>query len=126
MCSAACFAPLRTGGRSIGALVTSSRTPTEFDPADIRLFRTVANGIAVAMEKQRLLRQAQRRALELQTASEIARDTTSTLSLDVLLSRMCHLLVERFNFYHASIFLVDERAPIRRRSANRPARPAKN
>lgn len=106
---AACFVPLRTGGRTIGALVASSRKPTEFEPADISLFRTVANGIAVAVEKQRLLRQAQRRALELQTASEIARDTTSTLTQDVLLSRMVSLLVERFNFYHASIFLVDDK-----------------
>ena len=106
---AACFVPLRTGGRTIGALVASSRKPNEFEPADISLFRTVANGIAVAVEKQRLLRQAQRRALELQTASEIARDTTSTLTQDVLLSRMVSLLVERFNFYHASIFLVDDK-----------------
>ncbi len=107
---AAAFAPLRTGGHGIGALVATSRTPTEFDPADIRLFRTVANGIAVAVEKQRLLRQAQRRALELQTASEIARDTTSTLTLNVLLARMVQLLIERFRFYHASIFLVDDKA----------------
>ncbi len=106
---AACLVPLRTGGRSIGALVATSRKPTDFDPADVRLFRTVANGIAVAVEKQLLLRQAQRRALELQTAAEIARDTTSTLTQDVLLSRMVSLLIERFNFYHASIFLVDER-----------------
>ncbi|HMN58866.1 MAG TPA: response regulator, partial [Anaerolinea sp.] len=107
---AACFAPLRTGGRNIGALVASSRKITDFDPADVRLFRTVANGIAVAVEKQRLLRQAQRRALELQTASEIARDTTSTLALNILLSRMVQLMIERFQFYHASIFLVDEKA----------------
>jgi len=40
------------------------------------------------MERQRLLKEAQRRALELQTAAEIARDTTSTLTLDLLLDRM--------------------------------------
>jgi signal transduction histidine kinase/CheY-like chemotaxis protein len=104
----ASFVPLRTGGKNIGALVASSRHPANYAAADIRLFRTVANGIAVAMEKQRLLRQAQRRALELQTASEIARDTTSTLALDSLLSHMASLLVERFTFSHVSIFLVDE------------------
>ena len=102
-----CFVPMRTGGRSIGALAATARVNLAFDPADVRLFRTVANGVAVAVEKQRLLREAQRRALELQTASEIARDTTSTLALDVLLSRMVNLLVQRFGFYHTSIYLVD-------------------
>ncbi len=54
------------------------------------------------------MKEAQRRALELQTAAEIARDTTSTLTLDLLLDRMVNLLCERFNYYHASIFLLDE------------------
>ena len=105
----ACFVPLRTGGRSIGAMIASSQKSQDFDPADFRLFRTVANGIAVAIEKQRLLRHTERRALELQTASEIARDTTSTLAQDVLLSRMVKSLVDRFGFYHAAIYLVDAR-----------------
>jgi len=105
---ASCMVPLRTGGRLIGLLSASSGRPTEFSQDDIRLLRIVGNGISVALEKQRLLRQAQRRALELQTASEIARDTASTLSLDLLLNRIVQMLAERFGFYHASIFLLDE------------------
>ena len=62
---------------------------------------------AVATERQRYLREAERRALELQTAAEIARDTTQTLSLEELLSQNVDLLCERFGFYHASIFLLD-------------------
>jgi signal transduction histidine kinase/CheY-like chemotaxis protein len=108
MINAVAILPLRTGGRLVGILTASSHQPADFDPQDVNLLRTVANGIAVAVEKQRLLRQAQRRALELQTASEIARDTTSTLSLDLLLSRIVNLLIDRFSFYHASIFLLDE------------------
>ena len=77
------------------------------------MLRIVGNGIAVALEKQRLLRQAQRRALELQTASEIARDTASTLSLDLLLNRIVTMLRERFSFYHASIFLLRRNIQIR-------------
>jgi signal transduction histidine kinase/CheY-like chemotaxis protein len=104
----ACIVPLRTGGRLIGLLNASSRYPTEFSAEDTHLMRIVGNGIAVALEKQRLLRQAQRRALELQTASEIARDTASTLSLDLLLNRIVYMLSERFGFYFASILLLDE------------------
>ena len=103
-----CLVPLRTSGRLIGAIIASARAPIEFDPEETRLLRIIGNGIAVSLEKQRLLRQAQRRALELQTASEIARDTTSTLSLDLLLNRIVNMLCERFDFYHASIFLLDD------------------
>ncbi len=103
-----CMVPLRSGGRLTGLLNASARFPTEFSQEDTRLLRIVGNGIAVALEKQRLLRQAQRRALELQTASEIARDTASTLSLDLLLNRIVNMLAERFGFYYAALFLLDE------------------
>lgn len=106
--AACCMVPLRTGGRMVGVLTASAKRQTEFNQDDTRLLRIVGNGIAVALEKQRLLRQAQRRALELQTASEIARDTASTLSLDLLLNRIVNMLCERFGFYHAAIFLLDD------------------
>ena len=106
--AAGCMVPLRTSGRLIGLLAATSRKPTEFESDATRLLRIVGNGIAVALEKQRLLRQAQRRALELQTASEIARDTASTLSLDLLLNRIVTMLRERFNFTYATIYLLDE------------------
>ena len=101
------FVPLRSGGRLIGILSASSHVPNQFDPADIRLMRTVGNSIAVALEKQRLLRQAERRALEMQTASEIARDTTSTLALDQLLNRIVNLLKSRFSYASTSIYFID-------------------
>jgi len=106
--AAGCLVPLRTGGQLIGLLNASATRPVEFAREDIRLLRVVGSSIAVALEKQRLLRQAQRRALELQTASEIARDTASTLSLDILLPRIVEMMRDRFGFYHASIFLLDD------------------
>lgn len=106
--AAACFVPLRSAGKLVGALMVSARQPVDFQKEELNTLQVAANGMAVALEKQRLLREAQRRALELQTAAEIARDTTNTLALDNLLSRIVALLCERFNFYHASIFLLDQ------------------
>jgi signal transduction histidine kinase/DNA-binding response OmpR family regulator len=100
--------PLRVAGRLTGILMISSRKIGDIPIEDIRILQVAANGISVAMERQRLLKEAQRRALELQTAAEIARDTTSTLTLDLLLDRMVNLLCERFKYYHASIFLLDD------------------
>lgn len=102
-----CLYPLLSTGSLVGLLLVSSSQITEFKPEEIRRLQVAANSMAVTMEKQNLLREAQRRALELQTAAEIARDTSSTLSLDDLLSRIVPLICERFNYYHASIFLLD-------------------
>lgn len=100
--------PLQTGGNPVGLLIASSKRAQDFNPDEIHTMQIVSNSIAVALERQRLLFEAQRRALELQTAAEIARDTTSTLSLEILLNRIVNLLKDRFELYHVSIFLLDD------------------
>ncbi len=49
----------------------------------------------------------ERRALQLQTAAEIARDASAASDLDTLLSNAVDLVEDRFGFYHAAIFLLD-------------------
>lgn len=50
---------------------------------------------------------ARTQSQHLLTASEIARDTSGLLDLDALLKKAINLILERFGFYHSSIFLVD-------------------
>jgi GAF domain-containing protein/HAMP domain-containing protein len=50
----------------------------------------------------------EQRALQLQTASEIAQEAVSTHELDTLLDRSVNLIQERFSFYHVSIYSPDE------------------
>lgn len=106
-CSAISFIPMLSAGHPIGLLMASSAKPVEFNKEELQTLQIVTNSISVAIERQRLLSEAQQRAVELQAASEIARDTTSTLSLDVLLNRIVNLLRERFGFYHTAIYLMD-------------------
>jgi len=47
------------------------------------------------------------RAKQLQTAAEIARDTTGTLDVNEFLAEAVNLIRDRFGFYHSSIFLMD-------------------
>ena len=103
-----CISPLRISGRLVALLIASSTRPTEYTGEEARLLQISGNTIAVALERQRLLQEARRRAMELQTSAEIARDTTGTLSLDVLLERISKLIQERFGLYHVSIYLVNE------------------
>ncbi len=50
----------------------------------------------------------ERRAMQIQTAAEIAREAAAQRELDPLLSRVSALLVERFGLSHALIFLLDD------------------
>ncbi len=50
----------------------------------------------------------QRRAVQVQAAAEVARDTTAVLAPQELMERVVGLISQRFGFYHAGIFLVDE------------------
>ncbi len=102
------FIPLFSAGKIVGMLVTASSQPAEYDAEEIRALNVASNGFAVALERQRLLKEAQRRAVELQTAAEIARDTTSVLSQEELLHRMVNLLNDRFGYYHTAIFLMND------------------
>jgi signal transduction histidine kinase/CheY-like chemotaxis protein len=105
--TSACLVPLKSGNRMIGILMTSSSEPASYEPEDIRRLQVIGNGIGVALEKQLLLREAQRRAVELQTAAEVARDTTSTLAMDTMLDRIVSAIAERFGFYQVSLFMID-------------------
>jgi signal transduction histidine kinase/CheY-like chemotaxis protein len=103
-----CSVPLYAGGNLIGLLTASSNKPSDFDPSEVHRFTVAASSVGVALERQQFLQTAQRRALELEAAAEIARDTASTLSLDSLLNQIVNQLKDRFNFYHVSVFLLDE------------------
>jgi signal transduction histidine kinase/DNA-binding response OmpR family regulator len=100
--------PLRSRDRNIGFLTVSSRNIVVFRSEETHILQLAAGSFAVALERYRLLTESQRRALELQTAAEIARDTTSTLDINRLLERIVNLLKDRFNFYQVSVFLLDE------------------
>lgn len=53
-------------------------------------------------------RDLERRAIELETAAEVAREAVAIRDVDQLLTETVGLISERFGFYHAGIFLLDE------------------
>jgi signal transduction histidine kinase/CheY-like chemotaxis protein len=100
--------PMVSAGKVTGFILASTPRAFEFEKEGVHTLQIVTNGISVGIERQRLLTETQRRALELQAAAELARDTTSTLSLDILLNRIVNQLQERFGFYHTAIYQLDE------------------
>ncbi len=52
-------------------------------------------------------KELERRALQIQTAAEVARDASQIQDLDNLLDRTVNLINQRFDFYHCGLFLLD-------------------
>ena len=52
-------------------------------------------------------REMERRTLRLQVTAEVAREAASIRDLEKLLTHIVNLISDKFNFYHAGIFLVD-------------------
>jgi signal transduction histidine kinase/GAF domain-containing protein len=59
--------PLLATGRVIGTLSFGTKTRSRFSPQDLDLMKTVADQVAVAMERMRLLREVERSRDELET-----------------------------------------------------------
>ncbi len=104
----AIFLPLVVAGEWIGFVNGIYETKTEFPEKEIRRLMTLVGQAAVAIQNIRLLEESRRKADQLQTAAEIARDSSSTLALDTLLDRAVGLICQGFDYYHASVFLLDE------------------
>jgi len=101
--------PMTFGEQVMGMMAVQSQLPNQFSERDRDLLTAVARQAAIAFQNVRLLEETRRRADQLQTAAVIARDSTGTLALDVLLDRAVNLIRVGFNYYHVSIFLLDEK-----------------
>lgn len=101
--------PLITGGEVIGTMTMQDvEHEHRFSEDDLRLLTTMSSQIASVVNGARILEESHRRSVQLQTAAEIAKESSGTLEIDELLKNAINLIRDRFNFYHASVFLLDK------------------
>ena len=101
-------APMLVQNNPIGALIIQDNdNENVFNEDDLKFFSAIAGQVAGVINNVHLLDESQHRALQLETAAEIARDISGSLNLDELLIKAVNFIRERFDFYHASIFLHD-------------------
>ncbi len=101
--------PLIVADEAIGALIVQDvENEHAFDESDLQLLTSFAIQVAAAIYNGRLLDQMSARAIQLQTAAEVARDISGSLDLGELLNKAVKLIYERFNFYHAAVFMLDQ------------------
>lgn len=99
----------RPANALMGLMILMFYNPTEVTDADLDLLGEITHELAATMRNHRLQQQTRRHAVQLQVASEIARDIASTRELNDLISRAANLVRDRFGYAHTGIYLVDER-----------------
>ncbi len=100
--------PIWRNREIVGFIIVCHSSQRSFPIEMVRLYEDIGRQIAVALENQRLFKEAQYRATLLQTASEVSAAATRFLDLDTMLSQSVDLIKDRFDFHHVSIFLIDE------------------
>lgn len=103
--------PLNAGAETIGALSLGSADPAvEYTVEQSKLLQAIADQVAGALVKARLLQETERRARQLSTLNEVTRKLTSTLDTETLLQSILDSAVEILNCEAGSLLMVDQAA----------------
>ncbi|MBZ0306749.1 MAG: GAF domain-containing protein, partial [Anaerolineae bacterium] len=107
--------PIHVRGQKIGALLIEEDHPREWGEEEMQLIEDVADTVARTLDQMRAFDETQSalnevamRAIELQTVAELSTEISSTLEIDTLVKNVSDLVKQRFNLYHAHIYLLDE------------------
>lgn len=98
--------PLTVRGEPIGQLTVAGLK--NIPPEALELANNIAGQVSSHIENLRLFELNERRARELETVAVVSTTASTTLDPDELLQSVVDLTKERFNLYHAHIYLADE------------------
>ena len=100
--------PLIFENQVIGVLILQDTEKEKaFTRVHVKRLKALADQVAGILFNARALDESRNQIAKIQTAAEIARDISSALDLDELLLKAVNLIHDRFAFYYAAIFLVD-------------------
>ena len=85
--------------------IADTNSPILDEKEDILGFLAIHTDITKRKENEEAI---QRRNEYLAASAEIGRLVTSTLDLETIFTRSVNLIVERFGFYYASVFIIEE------------------
>ncbi len=97
--------PLTVRGEIIGQLAVAGWK--NVPPEALVLASAMAERVSVHIENLRLFEQNEKRAHELGTVAAVSTTASTVLNPDELLQSVVDLTKERFNLYHAHIYLAD-------------------
>lgn len=99
--------PLLLRGRTIGVVEAINKSMGRlFDDQDLRMMRSLADLIAIAIDNSRLYLQARLERLENQSLLEVAKRVNSALKLDQVLQMIAESMHQVIHFDALAIYLV--------------------
>jgi GAF domain-containing protein len=102
--------PLQVADRVVGFVIVQRATPGPFSGMAVRLYETLANQAAVALERAQLLEEAQRRAERERFIGEIAARMRETLDIDTVLNTTANEIYEALGLKRVVIRLATDEA----------------
>ncbi len=106
----AIFAPLISGGTTLGVLAVQSDRPNAFSDEDMRLLTLLANQASAAIRNAQTFEAAQERARQLRLINDVSRQLTAIQPLPDLFRQIVTLIHDAFGYYAVSIFIMDDHA----------------
>ncbi len=101
--------PLQIRGHTFGELLLEDETSHQWSQEETQLINVVTEQMSQALEKAWLFQESERRAAQLQAAGEVGRAASSLLALDKLMDEAVIQIRKAFGYYHAQVFLLDEK-----------------
>ncbi|MEN8172390.1 MAG: GAF domain-containing protein [Chloroflexota bacterium] len=102
---------IRVDGDTFNAEIVSSPIDFQGQPAILSIISNITERHQSEKELENFTHSLEHRAMQLQVAAEVARDTARFIDLEQLLNRAVNLLQRRFGFYFAGIYFVEENNP---------------
>ena len=102
-------APVVTKNEVIGVINVQHRRPHRHTLSEKALLMTIASQVGSAIENARLYEETKRRALQLETLSNVSKTITSHHYLDEMLNLIVRMVAEAMTSPVCSIMLVDEK-----------------
>ncbi len=106
-CSVALL-PVAATGQELGVIFVYFTRPYTFSEEVKRLWLALTDQVGISLLNRRLIQGTAYRAVQIDTAAEVARAASSVLDLQELLNATVALIRDRFELYYVGVFLVDQ------------------
>lgn len=102
--------PVLRRGKLIGVVSAINKlNQKQFDQADLDVFLSLADQIAIALDNSYLYKKAKKESLERETLLEVEKSLSSSLDLDEVLKLILDSLLKVVKYDATAIFLIDKK-----------------
>jgi len=100
--------PILKRDELFGVIYLETTTRNEFKPDDVRTLQTLANQVAISLQKARLHAQTQEHLQVMTTLQSVSQAVAASLELKEILHNVIKLLKDTFGYTYISVYLLED------------------